>query len=328
EEGVNLAEYGGLLADEWILRSNADYVRRSFYTNNAEATGNVSKNTGVAIWESYYKTIYKSNSAIAGIIDNSQLTPAVQKQLLGEAYFVRAWLYFYLVNFWGDLPLVLTADPEVNRLLLRSPVSEVYNSITADLLKAQDLLTENYVDGKLMPYPSGGEERIRPNKWIASALLSRVYLYTGQWAKAETEAGKIIVNTNLFELKALNEIFKKNSKEAIWQLQPVRTGYNTREAQRFNLSASPVGPNSQKQVRLSQFTLNAFENGDQRRIVWVDSLIAGSNIYYYPVKVRIATFDPNIKSAGAITEYTMIMRLAEQYLIRAEARAKQGHLPE
>ncbi|MBO9573931.1 MAG: RagB/SusD family nutrient uptake outer membrane protein, partial [Chitinophagaceae bacterium] len=304
---VNMAEYGGLLADEWMLWSNTDNnERKSFYTNALLSNENVSY--GKDIWNVYYNIIFKCNSAIEGIKNNTLLTPVVQKQLLGEAYFIRAWLYFYLVNLWGDLPMPITTDPEVNRLLPRSTVAEVYNLITDDLLQAQELLTENYVDGRLMLYSAGSEERVRPNKWIATALLSRVYLYTGQWAKAETEAEKIIANTNLFELKPLNEIFKKNSQEVIWQLQPTSFGFNTLEARRFNLSAFPAGLSMEKQVYLSQFTLGAFENGDQRRIVWVDSLIEGSNIYYYPVKVKLAEFDPGVGSPAAMTEYSMMMR--------------------
>jgi hypothetical protein len=63
--------------------------------------------------------------------------------------------------------------------------------------------------------------------------------------------------------------------------------------------------------------LQAFEPGDLRRSEWVDSIIVGSNTYYYPFKYKI-------KSGSTLTEYSMVLRLGEQWLIRAEARAQQG----
>ncbi len=72
---------------------------------------------------------------------------------------------------------------------------------------------------------------------------------------------------------------------------------------------------------MSSQQLNAFEVGDLRRNNWVDSVIVGSNVYHFPFKYKSATFgDP-------ISEYLIVFRLAEQYLIRAEAKAQLDKLP-
>ncbi len=73
-------------------------------------------------------------------------------------------------------------------------------------------------------------------------------------------------------------------------------------------------------VYLSHSLLGSFEDNDERKSNWIDSVIVGSDTFYYPFKYKIAQFgDP-------VSEYLMVLRLSEQYLIRAEARANQGNL--
>jgi hypothetical protein len=68
--------------------------------------------------------------------------------------------------------------------------------------------------------------------------------------------------------------------------------------------------------------LNSFEGGDQRRLNenWVDSIIVGGTTYYYPYKYTVNT------EGADVTEYFMMLRLGELYLIRAEAKAQLGDL--
>ncbi|MBS1524864.1 MAG: RagB/SusD family nutrient uptake outer membrane protein, partial [Bacteroidetes bacterium] len=157
----------------------------------------------------------------------------------------------------------------------------------------------------------------RPNKWAATALLARAYLYTGDWQDAQKQATAIISNTSEYGLSSLNTTFLKNSSEAIWQLQPVNLGWNTPDAQIFILRST--GPNgSTYPVYLSSSLVSAFEKGDQRRTNWIDSVAVNNTIYYYPYKYKSATLN------APVTEYTMVLRLGEQYLIRAEAEANNN----
>jgi hypothetical protein len=66
---------------------------------------------------------------------------------------------------------------------------------------------------------------------------------------------------------------------------------------------------------LSNSLLQSFEINDLRNAQWVSSIDVSGNTYYYPYKYKI-------KSGTTINEYSMVLRLAEQYLIRAEARAQ------
>lgn len=310
---LSLSFYAGLSADEFSLFNN---ISNTSYINYYH---NVSDNKNSLItsdfWSNSYQIIYVTNSAIAGLTNNSSLTPALSKQLMGEAKFMRAFCYFYLVNLYGDVPLVKGTSQAVNALLPRTPKAQIYQQIVTDLRDAQGLLSDHYLDGTLL---NSSSERVRPTKWAASALLARTYLYTRDWTNAATTAGLVIDNNSTYSLGELNNTFLKNSSEAIWQLQPVAFGLNTIEGQAFVLPAT--GVSSSNPISLGDGLLNSFEPGDQRLSNWVGSVTAGGITYYYPYKYKVNVY------GSAVTEYEMVLRLGEQFLIRAEAKAELGDL--
>jgi hypothetical protein len=315
---LGMPVFTGLSSDELTLFDKNNTALGPYYTNT------LSGQMPVSFWSNIYPVIFVTNSALDGLSSSTGLTPSVKQQLLGEAKFIRAFCYFYLVNLYGDVPLVLTTDYKKNALLARTSKDLVYQQIIDDLKDAQNLLSENYLDGSLTPYSSKAE-KVRPTKWAANALLARTYLYTKDWANAEAQATSVINNSTLFSLDTLNGVFLKNSKEAIWQLQPIRSGIfsNTQEGAIFKLPST--GPNtSQYPVYLSPFLLNTFEPNDQRKSKWVDSVVVSISgvpkTFYYPSKYKIG------QKNTAVAEYSMVLRLAEQYLIRAEARTQQNNL--
>jgi starch-binding outer membrane protein, SusD/RagB family len=151
-------------------------------------------------------------------------------------------------------------------------------------------------------------------------LLARVYLYNKEYSNADLEATKVISQSSLFSLPSLNDAFLKNSNEAIWQLQPVKANQNTQDAFVFILPASGPTTSTSNPVYLSTQLVNSFENNDARKTAWVNSVTANGVTYYYPYKYK-ATL-----ASGSVTEYLMMFRLAEQYLIRAEARARLNNI--
>lgn len=314
-----LSFLGGLSSDEFNLFSGvstSDY-KYFYYTNSLYTNTTNSTSPGTEPWSSLYYTIYNCNAAIDGLSGASPVTPAIKKQLLGESQFMRAFCYFYVSNLYGDAPLALGIDYKQNSTLKRSATALIYQQIIKDLIDAKNNLSDQYLDGSLLQTTG---ERVRPSKWAAIALLARVYLYIGEWEKAETEASNVINNSALYTLNSLNAVFLKESVETIWALQPVNTGWNTEEAKIFILPLT--GPNRSSQpVYLSSFLLNSFETGDQRKQIWIDSMKTTSGkIYYYPAKYKIKTYGSDV------SEYLIVLRLAEQHLIRAEARVQQGML--
>jgi hypothetical protein len=277
-----------------------------FYTNNLSSTPTA------YFWPQLFQNIYVANAVIENLGKPGSISVDVQHQLLGEAYFTRAFLNFYATCLFGDIPLPTSTDYQVNNTLKRIAQADVYKAIVADLLLAQSLLTEDYMDEQ----NAVTDEKIRPNKVAATALLARVYLYEGDFQDAETQASAVIEDGNYSLSADLNQVFLKNSGEAIWQLASANPSItNTWDGYTFVLKTAP-GVNSH--VALSTFILNAFETGDLRRTNWVGTYTKGASTWYYPYKYK------NNQTGSPATEYLMVLRIGELYLIRAEARASLG----
>jgi hypothetical protein len=265
---------------------------------------------GDQLFATPYTLLYDLNSMMAGLSASQGVTSPVKAELEGEVRFNRALLYFYLVNLYGEVPLVLTTDFNVSGSAQRAPVDSVYAQIEADLEAAIPLLPMSYVTST-----GFAGDRTRPNQAAAQALLARVWLYQGQWVSAEAMATAVIGNPQ-YRLETLDSVFLSVSQEAIWQLQPVRGNSGTADAIAFLTQA----PRGRPAFILTPQLLGSFEPGDQRRVEWVDSSTYRGQLLFYPYKYKLLT-----AVAGVDTEYEMVLRLAEQYLIRAEARAQQGN---
>src|SRR6185503_934223 len=119
--------------------------------------------------------------------------------------------------------------------------------------------------------PGTAVDRVRPTKAVAAALLARVYLYTGEYAKAEAEATEII-NNPLYGFIELNNVFLKNSKETIWQLPALNTSINSQDGIALILrkeNGYPNGPTPTTPFLASDYLMNAFETGDLRKTKWI-----------------------------------------------------------
>jgi hypothetical protein len=296
--GITLME--GVYADELISYAGPAYPSVPFYVNTVTPTnGTVS-----SIWAGCYNIIYYANAVIEGLKNSGGVSVEARKQLSGEALFIRAFVHFYLVNLFGNIPYILTTDYEVNAKVSRLSTSEVYDKIIQDLLQAKVLLVSGY--------PTAN--RVRVNKHSATALLARAYLYNQDWVNAEAQASELIDNGSQYALEVdLNNSFLKESEEVIWQLIPPY-GY-TYEGSIFILTAPPTG------VALRNSIIEAFEPGDLRKEKWTDSIMSPSGLtkWFFAYKYKIKYEDTK-------TEYSVVMRLAEQFLIRAEARAMQNKL--
>jgi len=316
-ESWNMSQDQGLMSDELTSHSTV-LPQKQFYTNSMLAIDNTEP------WTHAYNYIYQANAIIAGLQSNTNITPAIAQQITGEAKFIRAFWHFYLTNLYGAIPVVTTTNYTVNELISRTPQPLVYTQIIQDLTDASSLLNVNYVD---VTDTTMTTDRVRPTKGAAEAMLARVYLYTGKYDSAQAQATLVINNSNLYALDSIlsptnntyspNSPFLMNSTEAILQLYtPQPASYNTIDAQDFILTSAP-GTGNGNSTTISPELLGSFEAGDLRRTNWIDSVIESGIPYYFPYKYQA-------HNTGTLTEYTMVLRLAEQYLIRAEAEATQG----
>lgn len=261
----------------------------------------------LSLWSSAYNIIYLANSLLEGLENSEDISENLRVRLKGEASFVRAFTYFYLVNLYGEVPLVLTTDYRTNSIATRSPEEPVYQQILKDLGTAMETLGDSYLGG----------ERTNVNRFAALSLMARVQLYLGNLAAAEDYSSQVISQTNTFDiLEDFDQVFLANSREAIWQLSPEGKGSaltNTSEGATFIIHPFLTFLSD---VKLNENFASIFPEQDKRLLNWIGFHQGIESYYPYKYKIDNSTEDA--------TEYSMVLRLAEQYLIRAEARARQN----
>ena len=297
-----LAESTGLSSDELIYTGSTDQNLPAFYSYGLSPL-----NTDISnLWNAPYTSLYTVNAVLEGVDGSSGLSASFKRQIEGEMKVIRALYYFNMVNLFGGLPLVTTTAYATTSRLARASEDSVYDQIIADLTDAQQALTSDY--------PSPGH--LRPNLYTAQALLAKVYLVRGQWQEAY-DAANAVISSGVYSLEPDgNSVFLDGSQEAIWQL-PASGGFDvaTAEAQGFVPSSGGTYP----EFILTPYLVNAFESGDQRLADWVGQVIVGNDTAYYPYKYK------NRLIPSSTTEDYMILRLGEQYLVRAEAEANLGN---
>lgn len=276
----SIAFLGAISSDVAINRSTVNPGYKEIYENNVQPP-----NTAIlATWSGLYAAIYKANALLEGIAASTGISDNMKVQLKGEALFLRAFCYFYLVNFFGEVPLILNTDYHQNLIKPRSAVADVYAQMISDLKEAQTMLADDYA--------FTADNRIRANKAAVTALLARIYLYKKEWANAETQASLVIANTTNYELVSIATVFLKNSKETIFAFPTTGGNVGDLSLQRTATFIQPL-------------LLDAFETDDQRKVSWVTGNLGNK---YKSVNNE---------------EHSMVIRLAELYLVRAEARARQ-----
>lgn len=259
----------------------------------------------MAWWSQAYRLIYGANAIIEGVESSSQLTTMEKNSAKGQALFVRAYIHSLLVSLYGEVPYITTTDYLGNNMVSRMQEEEVYQNIIGDLKDAIVLL-----EG----FEPTSHERAVPDQYTAKALLSRNYLYIGDWEMAATLATGLI---DVFSLEPnLDQVFLKDSPETIWQLKP-EEGFNTKEAEQLIIPAVPG-----QRYALTDDLVGSFEMGDLRSDHWMGSVsdADGTITLHYAFKYKA---DLNETTS---LEYSIRFRLAEQYLIRAEARVQMGDI--
>jgi len=310
----------GLYADELVnpVASAQTITLSQYYADSLSATSS-------SMWQTLYSQVYTANDIVQGLSGSgsSSMTPAICSRLLAETKFLRAFLYFYLTNLYGDIPLTITTDYKANSVLAKSPQAKVYQQIVQDLKDAlMGLPDGSYVTAS----GAAATDRLRPNKQAASAFLARVYLYQGQWANAEAQADSVIGNT-LYTLEPnLAQVFLKGSREVIWQQQSINPSYLNGQDATYEIVTAPPGSGHVAEP-LNMQLVNAFDTvNDKRWANWVGQYYAPASpttpaaTYYFAYKYKAYLM------SAPYTENIVCFRLAEQYLIRAEARAQQNDL--
>jgi hypothetical protein len=298
----------GLSSDE-LKAIRANDLSLSEFAENAIQPAN---ERNLSHWASAYSIIYMSNSLLEGLEASQGISQNIKENLEGESKFMRAFTYFYLINLYGEVPLITTTNYAVNALASQANIDEIYQQIIDDLSDSVSLLGVTYHEN----------DRINVTRYAAMALLARVHLYLENWAEAERLSSEVLSATGTYEiLSDLDQVFLANSREAIWQISPIGGSGGvftfTNEASTFIFH--PFFPSINK-IALRMELVNSFGEEDNRFEHWIGFHERTGNYQAFKYKDR--------SSMKNITEYSMVLRLAEQYLIRAEALTMQGKLSE
>jgi len=270
--------------------TNSDYAE---IDNNAM----LAENSAVSgIWAAAYDGINVANNVIAVVPGMTDMTISEKEEALGELFFLRGLNHFNLVNYFGAIPIKTQPTVGVNNLDIgRAPVNEVYARIIEDLILA----------GKYLP--ASPSTKSRASKYAAIALLARVYLYKGDYSLAMEKADSVIKYGDYTLPENFADVFNSDeSAETIFEIDFTSLDRNRIAEQNF-----PKTLNGRREVQPDQTLINTFESDDERKTFSVayDGALAYANKY-------------NDLSLGA--DNVIVIRLAEMYLIRAEARARMA----
>lgn len=306
ELGLNGA-YRGLQTGS--LYSNVHMVYPDLYADNLEFTGTFQTDREVATrnistsntqirdtWAALYDGINRTNNLLEAIPNVGALSAADAEQAIAESLFLRSLYYYVLVSYHGGVPIITTPSRGVDEssLVARATEDAVWNLIIGDLETASSSLDYEINDG-------------RATAGAADALLARVYLETGQNTLARDKATDVI-GSGLYDL---NDDYGANwtdkySDESIFELP---YSINTTNSLAFWFFPDALG--GRRGFAPTPTFHSLFEAGDERRDFQIGS--EGGELYgrkYF----RIANSDDNV----------VVLRLAEMYLIRAEANARLG----
>ncbi len=257
--------------------------------------------TIASTWNGIYTTINRTNNVIGSIVnyEGDGIPTTVKDKVLGQAYAIRGLAYFDLARVWGGVPLITEPTEKVgdNIGIARSTVEQTYQQVIDDLDLAEDLLSVT-------------TDRFALTKKTVWALKARYYLYRKNWEKAIEYATLLIDDQSNYELIAPYYAFFKNdvtgTKESVFELF-----YSTNEPNTHRAQWQPQTNGGTRQWAPSEpliaLLTNASTAGARSALIAKDN----QNRWYGDLYYRSTGADP-----------TYVIRIAELYLIRAEAYAE------
>lgn len=260
-------------------------------------------------WQTGFVAIMHINELLKSA-NSATAESAATLQAKGTAYFCRAYVYYELVSRFGGVPIL--TEPSMGVVPI-SPEADVWAQIIADLHEA-----EKYLDPVSNVY--------RPSDEACWALLSKVYLWTGDKAKAIEYADKLI-NSKFVLSKTSNEfagmfVAGQSSKEIIFALANKRTSSQLRLFEKMNDTDASFNYSMAEELRTNLFA-DKNGTGDIRK----------DPTYNPAYPVRIIKFPNGGQNMGQFianddpsASPLMVYRLADAYLTKAEAQGASAGL--
>ncbi|MEI7500026.1 MAG: RagB/SusD family nutrient uptake outer membrane protein [Bacteroidota bacterium] len=251
------------------------------------------------IWSSNYDCINRVNNVLERI-GSIDMSTDKRNLYTGDGLFLRALSHFNLLCYFGGIPIKTRPTLDLSNIdQARSSVAEVYKQIIADLIQAEKILPASRALGWA-------------SSFSATALLARVYLtqfhYTNDLsiaALAKAKADEVINNGGFILSPAYDDLYNGNTTESIFEVIFDAQNYN-RLAQYF----FPVSLTGRYEVSPPASFVQSFQATDTVR--FIASITFDEKKLPYGIKYKDFT-------SG--TDRVYVLRLAELYMIRAEAQA-------
>jgi hypothetical protein len=293
-------------------------------------------------WANYYQLIQQVNliiNKVPGIPIETFTNQDDKKRIVGEAYFLRAYTYFYMSRIWGGVPLKLAPDLDVSQSanIARSPVTTVYAQCLADCQTAESMLTFGYSD------PT--QAVVRANKGAVLALTAHIQAWTHDYASCEKTADTLIRQGGytLVDSAHYSQIFVGRSTEGIFEIN-INTGQNEGIATLgYNGNTNGYLPTLAYPFIAKQGTLNWATNPDMLKtlygyhppdtigdptadgdtltdIRWKKDFYQATSGVGQTIKYANITYaDGSAQNDPRLSNNLNIFRLADIFLLRAEA---------
>lgn len=287
----------------------------------------------INLWTTqFWSGINNTNIIINGISEVSG-DQALKDRVLGEAHFLRAFMYFDLARVYGYEPgkevngynkaVILRTTPTLGfsdaDFRARATNREVYDLIISDLQSAINLLPNANI---------GSANVFRANKGAAQALLARVYLYDSKYAEAEAMATQAMASFGLTDagtglLTPTNYVSAFSTApnpESLFEIEIRSVDWSTVDGVNNSVCSltANVYASAQFILTATDELLGSYEAGDIRRATWTETTRSGASGPVYRSNKWLG-------HKGDFLQNLPIIRGAELYLIRAEARFRTGN---
>ncbi len=311
-----------------LATDNAEIQWSSPSTDEMQMDQNAVTSTNVfgqSVWNTCLYTISRSN-AILNRIDAVAFDQTVKDRMKGEAKFMRANAYFYLVRLFGNVPIInetFSSPAEVAAAdLSLKPSAEVYALIVKDLTEAETLLPA-----------TGNTDKTRASRLGAKSLLGKVYLTQKNYEQAATKLKEVIDSKAYSLVATYQSLFtngNNNLAESIFEIQHTSgrsMGNNYSAVFTPAITSMAIFPsNLQGSGRITPTLdlIRAYEGGDTRKSVSVNDSVTliGGRKSYSRYGLKFVDFRAIDLSDGSIT-FTSL-RFADVLLMYAEILNEQG----
>lgn len=294
-----------------------DYIQNNgtFTDFNELGTKNITPANSLAgaLWGAVYNTVYIANFIEENLGKVSRVSQAEKDDLLAQARFCRAYAYFIAAHTFGDVPKVVNTDVQTNRNIARAPKSEILAWVKEDYEAALAVLPERWdPDNATLNKQFATKNAVR-------AALARYHLYEGNWQSAEEMANAVISNRlQSLDSSYVTVISTEFDSESIFELAYANSSSDDPGTSTTGLNNILVG---RREVIPSNSYVQEIVNvnaGTRRATITFNTSNQQGRDNGWTV-TKYGTPDQGNNNIS-------VFRLAEMYLIRAEARAQLNRI--